>query len=434
VYPWVWVPAAIGTLVLAVIVRPAIARDPRTRALDLALILTAAVIAFQLIPLPQPLLLTLAPYAIELRRSFDVTPAAASVLVPISLVPRDTAAALGIFGAAAAFFWACRQICERGGAGRIIRGVAVIGLISSLAAIIQRSQSRELIYGIWRPVDAGARPYGPFVNRNHFATWVIMACPLVFGYLLARTSPRRPQQLRQRLVAALHQLGSMRVWLVAAVCLMSLAVLISTSRSGLIGLMGALTTSAWLSRRRSDFGVNRWIVFQAALLLVVAVSFANVDSLMMRFDETLTTSAAGRGRSAIWVDARRLAADFRITGAGAGTFGTAITVYQTAEPGYAIGQAHNHYLQIAAEGGALLSVPAAVAVVAFLVLFLSRLKEDGTSDYLMRAGAAAGVAGAMLQSFWETGLRMPANAMLIAVLAAVATHAPVRPPVRSQAD
>ena len=44
---------------------------------------------------------------------------------------------------------------------------------------------------------------------------------------------------------------------------------------------------------------------------------------------------------------------------GAGTFGTAITVYQTAEPGYSIGQAHNHYLQIAAEGGALLSVPAA---------------------------------------------------------------------------
>ena len=148
------------------------------------------------VPLPQSLLRTLAPYAIELRSLFDLTPAAASVHVPISLVPRDTAAALGVFGAAAAVFLdLSRQICERGGAGRIVRGVAMIGLIASLAAIIQRSQSRELIYGIWRPLDAGARPYGPFVNRNHFATWVIMACPLVFGYLLARASPRRPQQL-----------------------------------------------------------------------------------------------------------------------------------------------------------------------------------------------------------------------------------------------
>ena len=31
---------------------------------------------------------------------------------------------------------------------------------------------------------------------------------------------------------------------------------------------------------------------------------------------------------------------------------TAVAVYQTAEPGYAIGQAHNHYLQLVAEGDA----------------------------------------------------------------------------------
>jgi O-antigen ligase len=125
--------------------------------------------------------------------------------------------------------------------------------------------------------------------------------------------------------------------------------------------------------------------------------------------------------------------DFASTGTGAGTFGAAVIAYQTAESGYTIGQAHNHYLQLAAEGGALVAVPVVLTVLSFLVLFQRRLAEDTSANVLIRAGAGAGMAGALLQSFWETGLRMPANAMLFAVLAAIATHASV-PVVRSRPD
>jgi hypothetical protein len=153
---------------------------------------SAAAMAIQLIPMQPFILQGIDPQAVPLRRALWLSPPLPSQSLPISIVPRDTLAALVVFGAATLLFWTCRQICAAGGAGRIIRGVAMIGLLASLAAIVQRSQSRELLYGIWRPLDAGARPYGPFVNRNHFATWVIMACPLVFGYLLARASTRQP--------------------------------------------------------------------------------------------------------------------------------------------------------------------------------------------------------------------------------------------------
>ena len=143
----------------------------------------------------------------------------------------------------------------------------MIGLVGSIAAIVQRAQSHDLLYGIWRPLDAGARPYGPFVNRNHFATWVVMACPLVFGYLLARAP--QPPAVTAFLAAcggALKQLGSMRIWLVSSVCVMTLALLLSASRSGLIGLMGAMTVSVLLLRkaRRGPAGVRRWTIFQGA--------------------------------------------------------------------------------------------------------------------------------------------------------------------------
>src|SRR4029078_5016417 len=144
--------------------------------------------------------------------------------------------ALGIFAAAVLLFWTCRQICEGGGTGRIVRGVAIIGFVASMTAIMQYGGKQQTLYGFWRPRDAGARPYGPFVNRNHFATWAIMACPLIFGYLLARgPAAREGLKISQRVVSAANQLGTMRIWLAASVSVLTLAVLISASRSGLIG-------------------------------------------------------------------------------------------------------------------------------------------------------------------------------------------------------
>ena len=40
----------------------------------------------------------------------------------------------------------------------------------------------------------------------------------------------------------------------------------------------------------------------------------------------------------------------------------------------------------------------------------------------MRAGAVSGLIAVAVQSIWETGLRVPANGMLFAVLAAIALH------------
>jgi hypothetical protein len=40
----------------------------------------------------------------------------------------------------------------------------------------------------------------------------------------------------------------------------------------------------------------------------------------------------------------------------------------------------------------------------------------------VRAGAVGGLIAIAVQSVWETGLRVPANGMLFAVLAAIAVH------------
>jgi hypothetical protein len=424
-------PATCVLLALAVVVRPGVARDQRTRALDIGLIAVMFGCVIQLVPVPIELIQSIDPHALAVRRALWLPPVLTSSQapwIPITIAPRDTLAAAGILLSAIVTFWICRRLCEEGATGRIVRAIAFIGLIASLAAIVQRAQRIDLLYGIWRPEDTGARPYGPFVNRNHMATWIIMACPVAFGYLLAR-APRSQtrRRLSQRLVNALEQLGTMRVWLVVSVCVMTLAVLLSASRSGLVGLMMAFVLSTVLTRRRGTLAIRRSAILQLTLLAAVVLWFANCDVLLRRFEESMAHAQASRGRVAIWGDTMRLAGDFPVTGTGAGTFGKAISVYQTAEPGYAIDQAHNHYLQVLAEGGASLLLPGVLAAGLFLLLASRSLKRDVSSDYLIRAGACAGIAGVLVQSIWETGLTMPANALLFAILAAIATFTEPRP-------
>ena len=64
----------------------------------------------------------------------------------------------------------------------------------------------------------------------------------------------------------------------------------------------------------------------------------------------------------------------------------------------------------------------AVAVLTGLVVVVRRVRSDTSPIFWLRAGAAAGLLGAAVQGVWDTSLRLPANAALFAVAAALAVH------------
>ena len=73
--------------------------------------------------------------------------------------------------------------------------------------IVQRAffdPAHPLVYGFWRPRDGG-NPFGPFVNRNHFAGWMVMVLPVVAMYAVGvfydatRTTARGAAVWRRRL-------------------------------------------------------------------------------------------------------------------------------------------------------------------------------------------------------------------------------------------
>jgi O-antigen ligase len=151
----------------------------------------------------------------------------------------------------------------------------------------------------------------------------------------------------------------------------------------------------------------------------LGITRADLPAVADRF--TSTGSSVGN-RIRIWKDTLPIVRDFWLTGTGAGTYRSSMLYYQRSERVVQFNQAHNHYLQLVAEGGLIMAGCLAAALTGLWRALRYRLSTDVHGAYWIRAGAAAGLFSVALQSIWETGLVMPANAALAAVLAAIALH------------
>ena len=158
--------------------------------------------------------------------------------------------------------------------------------------------------------------------------------------------------------------------------------------------------------------------------MAIVLSLPESVDLAARFQQPEFASTWARPQ--IWRETLPIVRDFAVTGTGLGSFRTAMLVYQKSDRTFFFNQAHNQYLQFAAEGGVLLLIPLAWATLAFAAIVTRHLRTDASAMFWIRAGAAAGVIAALVQSLWETGLRLPANALLFAVICAIAVHQPRR--------
>jgi hypothetical protein len=251
-YSWTTGPIFLATLVVAFSNRHQTFRFSRSfRMLDRALIAVGIAMGLQLVPLPPALVSMLSPHAARLRGTLRLDAATqGEQWTSLSIEPRFTLEALLIYLAALLIFWSARAAFATGGLRRFCRILALIGLVISIEAIIQRAVSTTLIYGYWPPYTPAAQPFGPFFNRNHFAAWLMMAIPLVAGYLAARVRTRTADIRERRRI--LHVIAVVGTPLLVVLGVMLIGLAAALSRSAIIGLAAAAVTAKILSRDRVE--------------------------------------------------------------------------------------------------------------------------------------------------------------------------------------
>jgi O-antigen ligase len=429
---WTTVPLIAGALLLAIHKRPAILRSPY-KPIDAGLIAWLLLAALMLAPVPARARLAIAPASATIDRALYLdTPAdpAGAPARALSIDPTATAWALALGGALVLLFWAARTIMAGGGLRATARGIAWIGLALSAVALVQHGTDPKRLYWWITPIGRSPQPFGPFVNRNDLATWLIMAMPLVAGYAVARVESRR--RARADGLDLDSVLDATELWLAASAFFMVATLLVSVSRSGLIGAAVGVAGLMWLARRRMPRAGLAWLAAIFASVVAIAATYASWNALATRVEETLNVGIGGRRE--IWDRTWAMASDFWVTGVGVGAYERAMTVYQKQPHVFYFNHAHNEYLQLLSEGGVMLAVPAAVALAAGAWQIWRRVDGDRTAVFWIRAGAASGMLAAAVQSVWDTGLRMPANGVLFAVLAGIALHAPARGGQKTAAD
>lgn len=371
----------------------------------------------QLLPLPGALHLRLAPgsHAVWHPGDPDVALVLGAFARPISVDPATTLAALALTAGLALLAWLSAPALARPRAALVaIASLAVCGFALSAYAIWARARFGSLLYGqIAVPTVA---PFGPFVSKNHFAGWTVMAALLTAGLALGVAGEARR---RGRDWTTESRAGGVILAIVAAL-VMALAALASLSRGGALALLAGaaclLTLRVGAARRHGAV---------LATLLPTLVLGAVLVGLVPREAHGRLGSLGGASfRLDTWKDTLRLAATSPLVGHGLGAFHDAYPRFKRAHGILRVEHAENDYLETLAETG-VLGLGIVLGGALLLVSGGVRRNQQAAGGALdgIRQGAVAALAALSVHSLVDFNLRIPSNAALAALVAATAAAA-----------
>ena len=431
VYPWGYEPLASGAAVMGAAllahgrIRSSILRQPLV--LPLAGVLAA--IAVQLVPLPVAVLRAVSEARVALLAQYSLSFSAGVPTHPLSIAPAAPKLAL-VLGMTWAFLLVIlASWLSVVGARRFVIGLVVLGVAVAIVGLAQQRPCHACkIYGFWEPQGRGIS-FAPIVNRNHCAGWMVMVLPLALGLLaasLAASGPRRARTWRDCLASASGPHGSRVVLLTIAAVLMMLSVILSRSRSGALCLVFAVMATVHVLFRTEGGARRRLAATYLLAIVVTAIAWIGPTAVAQGYERVSEKLSDLGGRRGAWSDALSVARDFPLAGTGINTYGAAMLFYQRYDLGFHYTAAHNDYLHLAAEGGLLVAVPAACALVVLIRTVRRRFQEErhraGGETYWIRVGAATGLMTIAIQEMVDFSLQIPGNAVLFTCLCAIAVH------------
>ena len=320
---------------------------------------------------------------------------------------------------------------------RFRKMLAWLGAALALVALVQLASGTRLIYGFFPSLEGG-HPYGSFVNRNHFAGYMLLVLPIALGLLADawRAYGRRVGEsptARRSLVGLQTPEGAALVYAALPPLLGIGALLASTSRGGILAFFAALALAA--AGVRSRRGTPAWLA--ALVFAAVALLWFGLERLEVRF---LQAADDAPGRTVVWGESLAAMRGSRwVTGYGYNAFAEAFsrvpawTLPQGATPwppgtqtallaGEAVGyrapgdlpglawyrEAHSDYVQLLVETG----IPGLLIGLWAGFAALAAARRD---PWLFAA-----LAGLLMHVFVDFDLQIPAIAALFVVLAALA--------------
>jgi O-antigen ligase len=282
----------------------------------------------------------------------------------------------------------------------------VLAFVVSVFGILQHFTFNGKLYWL-RELRYGGIPFGPYVNRNHFAGLVELIAPLGLAILMLRGVRR--DQLPLVALFTLLPVG---------------ALFLASSRGGITSFLAEVALLGLLIWARR--GMRRSLAAAAAIVMLAAgvVAWLGVGRALDRFTSFQKLEVSEARRVSIVKDAWRIFLDHPVRGTGLGTLQVVFPRYESMYDGKVANHAHNDYVELLAETGVI----GALCFATFLFLLFRRSWDEihatlNPQDLALRMGALVACAGLLVHSFVDFNLHIPSNALLFYLLAVVASSA-----------
>jgi len=282
--------------------------------------------------------------------------------------------------------------------------VMIFGFVVSVFGILQHLTFNGKLYW-FREMHYGGIPFGPYVNRNHFAGFAELVIPMSLVPLMLG------KVRRERWVI---------VGLFAVVSIGSL--FLSASRGGIVSFaveVGVVVLSMSLRRMGAKQMLGGAAVLIAALVMV---SWLGVKEIAQRFSSMKAMEVSSGKRASMRRDTWRIFVDQPWMGTGLGTLQIVFPAYDTLYDGRIVNHAHNDYVEALAETG----IAGGLCCTLFLGLLLfhsSQQLSGGNASFaaVLNLSGLVACIGFLVHSLVDFNLHLPANAQLFFLMATLAT-------------
>ena len=319
--------------------------------------------------------------------------------------PYDTRVALQLLTALTLFLFLATQTFRTTDDWRFfVWFIMAFGFLVAVFGILQHLTFNGKLYW-FREMRYGGIPFGPYVNRNHFAGFAELVIPVALVPLVLG-KVRRERWFAVGLLALLP-LG---------------ALFLSASRGGIISLaaeLGLLTLLLILRRAGGKHVLAGAMVLLFAFLLV---SWLGAQQILERFSSMQSLEVTSGKRASMRLDTWHIFREHPWTGTGLGTLQTVFPAYETQYDAKVVNHSHNDYLEALAETG----IAGAACCAWFLgALFFGSLRrallQDKSFAAALHLSGLVACTGFLVHSLVDFNLHIPGNALLFFLMANLAT-------------
>lgn len=294
--------------------------------------------------------------------------------------------------------------------------ISVVIIFSSLLAFYALIQhffgSSNKIY--WLKETYGASPFGPFVNRNHYAGFMGMLFPVALGIFLALKVRGSSLSFIERLVEFFKEKRTNIYLLIGLGCIIiALSVFLSLSRGGIISLSLSMLFFIGLLLIKGTKRKRIAIVLLIMTFIVILVGWFGWEPILNRFEKIMNLQGnIADLRIVLWKDCFQVISNFPLTGTGFGTFVDIFPKYTTITEEIIVQHAHNDYIELLINGGIIAFFLAGWFIITVILRsFRSFLRRKDSYAIYLYIGSIAGLAAILFHSFTDFNLQIGSNGL-----------------------